>query len=176
MNDQYKYWLIYIKSTDINIDLELYAYTDKKSYMKQFKMERNMNKFVIIEKNLSKEEVHRLTVDYNTLYLLQLKGRTRLNSKNYIGNFSIVVTKEERLNVVNVCSDVILSKIWATIEYRPNIFKKKYQTALLLMGYTDAYKYLSLDFCSNSRFEDIAAEFEPDYLNTFLSIYSDLMV
>lgn len=178
MNERYKYWLIYLKSTDIDVDLELYAYTDRKKYMKQFRVERNMKRFVILEKHLTKEEVHTLADEYNQLYLMKFEGKTRVDSKDYIREFSIVITKEEHQNIISVCADVIMCKIFAAVEYDPRIFKEKYLKALNVSGYTNIYKYITVDFNSEEEtsFDDISQEFEPDYLSAFFNIYSELLM
>jgi len=174
IEQKYKYWLIYIKSTDIDIAYELYAYTDNKKYMKQFKEERNMDKFLIMMKKLTKKEIHQLTEEYNSSFLIPFEGKTRVESEKYIDQFSIMATKEEKLNVVNVCTDVIMSKMWTSVSYDPMLFKEKYKHMFVRLGYYNAYRYLCLDF-DLDYFEDIASEFEPDYLSAFLNMYSDLM-
>ena len=156
---KYKYWLIYIKSTDINIAYELYAYTDNKKYMKQF-----------VEEN----EIHKLTEEFNSSFLIPLEGKTRTEGKKYIGQFSIIATKAEKLNVMNTCTDVIMSKMWSSICYDPMLFKNKYKEMFIRLGYYNAFRYLCLDF-DLDYFEDIASEFEPDYLSAFLNMYSELM-
>lgn len=171
---KYKYWLIYIKSTDINIAYELYAYTDNKKYMKQFVEERDMNKFIVMMKKLTKNEIHMLTEEFNSSFLIPLEGKTRTEGKKYIGQFSIIATKAEKLNVMNTCTDVIMSKMWSSICYDPMLFKNKYKEMFVRLGYYNAYRYLCLDF-DLDYFEDIASEFEPDYLSAFLNMYSDLM-
>ena len=178
MNERYKYWLIYLKSADVDVELELYAYTDSKKYMKQFRLERNMKRFIIIEKLLTKEEIHTLADKYNRLYLMKFEGKTRVDAKDYIRNFSIVITKEEHQNIISDCADVIMCKIFASVEYNPICFKEKYLKALEVSGYSSIYNYITVDFNSEEEtsFDDITQEFEPDYLSAFFNIYSELLM
>lgn len=177
MNERYKYWLIYLKSADVDVELELYAYTDNKKYMKQFQLERNMKRFIVIKKFLTKEEVHMLAEHYNQLYLMKFEGKTRVDAKDYIREFSIIVTKEEHQNIISVCADVIMCKILAFVEYDPRYFKEKYLKALAVSGYNSIYMYITgySNYEEETSFDDVTQEFEPDYLSAFFNIYSELL-
>lgn len=175
MNETFLYYCFYLESNDINKPYELYAYTDSKKLAKRFKQERDMKKFIYQPYRLNIQEIHDITKNYREMYLETLTGKTKIN---HIGSpiveFSIVVTKMEKLNVINFISDLIFSKLWLHTSIDPKYFKSEYQKALKEIGYTDGYEYF---YSKNKDSTKSILEFglEPDFLNTFLSFYKELM-
>lgn len=171
----FTYWLIYQIFEEEN---ELYAYTDNKNFMHRFKEERDMNQFIIVKRKLTREKIHFLTENYQAMYLELFKAKTKLvkNGKYSIEEVSLVITQRERLNIVNIASDYIFSKIWKDLIYDPYVFKNNYLRSLRYIEYVDAYEYIQ---CDQGTFfdgeEDIISRFEPDYIGVFLDLYSDIM-
>ena len=172
----YPYWLIYFIYE--NGENELYAYTDNKSFMKRFKEERDMKKFIVIKRELTREKIHRLTKDCKAMYLELFKAKTKVYDKTsyHIREVTLLITQQERLTISNVASDYIFSKLWVNLDYDPYVFKDKYLRALWFTDYVAAHEYIQ---CEENSFMyplgDIIDCFEPDYIGIFLDLYSDTM-
>ena len=174
MRETFLWYCFYIESKDMDKDFELYAYTDSKKLAKRFQKERDMTKFIMKTYYLTVDEVHNLAENYNEMYLEIFQGKTKVNTDGFhIVEFSMVVTKMEKLNVLNFTSDLIFAKLWLLTNIDPKCFRPEYSEALDVLGYTDGYEYFYSD--KESKKSLLEFGFEPDFLSTFLHFYKDLM-
>ena len=165
----YKYWLIYQQYPS---GYSLYAYTDRKEYLKEFKSTRRMDLFEIQKMNLTREQIHDLTEEYSGGYLVMMKGRTQLKNEG-VSEFSMVMTKNEQLHVNSYLHQFLTVKIWELCVLNPRYLKKPFFDALSTIGYVDAFEQLM-----NPQSFDIGAWFsdhEPDYLSGFIKLYGDTL-
>ena len=94
MNRLYKYWIYYIKN-DNDTPPELYAYTDDKSLAKEFEISRDMNRFIKVKKELSKEEV-------TTSFWETLERKAHLYPGHAVQHISATKATEKIANYLNV--------------------------------------------------------------------------
>lgn len=169
--EEYKYWFIYIYYEN---EYEFYAYTDQKEILKYFKRDRNMKKFKIEKKKISKEYVNYLAKEYKDLYLEIFSARTKnLESDSYtIEKVKIAITQREKLTINNFAANLIFVKLWETIECEPYVFKPNFLRSLTFIHYTEAYDYINTYESPN----DILSFYEPDYIEIFINLYGDLLL
>ena len=169
-NQRYKYWVIYL--IDETGEKRLYAYTDRKQLLSGFKQTRNMDKFVIQKMFLTRKDIHTLTYDYNGGYLTTMEGKTQLSNYD-IGDFSLVVTKNEMVNVNSWVHTIVMVKIWNYCQLNPYLLKDKYFRALDDIGYVETYEQLiHPEF---NHIGDWLSNHEPDYLAGFIRMYGPLL-
>ena len=157
----YTYWIFYLTK-----DHSIYAYTDNKKIAKQFKKERNMEKFICEKKELEKEEVHYLAEDENGGLLIERMMRTKAKDGNLI-EVPIVITKNEDYTIMNVGGGLVGNKIFITAWTNPSVFQKEIRKALKIIKYTECYLMVSHGYDLNTL--------DTDDLGLFLRYYSDTM-
>lgn len=169
--NKYSYYIIEKKNKNQGI-YELYAYTDRKEFVKRWKKERNVSLFRITKVALDKEQIHNLTKEKMGEYLIELKGRTAYHGK--IEDFSIITTKTEELNVTSLLYKHLISNLYDLCQLNPyDIKSKKHFDSLRFFRYVDAYDYLH--GLNNKNFGDYITKHEPDLLAGFIYLYGDTL-
>lgn len=166
----YKYWLFLTKDTN-----ELYAYTDTKEYKDQFISERNMDKFICKKKLLTMDEVHKITYNYNELFLVRKKLRTK-NEEGKLYELEMTITKLEYTCIMTEGYYLLLSSIYAYAWTPPNIFNKEIQKSLEIIGYK--YCFDEINGSSESlKFMSARPQFikSVDDLGIFIRSYGDTL-
>lgn len=156
---KYKYHCFYRADTG-----ELYAYTDDKVYAKIFRKTRDMGIFIYQEKMLTSldlKDIHDEVPDaLITIYTFDLS-----NNELYFP-----ITLREKLTVEHTVQQTITASIYcATAGVPIEIFTKKIQKHLNILGYKDIYEEYS------SGWSKDLSNIKPDYLKCFLTLFGDTM-
>ena len=139
-NNFYKYYMYYKK--DKNDKYKIYAYTDDKHIAKLFENQRNMSKFKVKVKDITKDDIKALAEYHQTsiLEIVPIKFYDRETNKEY--NVDYALTTLEKLEFIRLNS-IATIKIYNSAWDSPLIFKKEIQKALFVLGYYDCHIYLS---------------------------------
>lgn len=134
----------------------LYAFTNKKSYMMEFKRYRDMKRFTIQTEDMSKKEYKSYTCDMRWRELQLFNAKTRGDNYKTI-KVPMILTYDESYFLNGHCA-----KIWDGYEYLlcdPVIMKRKYRDALsdLLM--------LNFYGCVRLKHDELLSEYlsHPEY-------------
>lgn len=170
MNDTtYSYYLIN-KISDLSC--ELYAYTDRKEFVKRWKKERKDGLFKISKVQLTRTQIHNLTTNRMGEYLIEFKGKTADNG--IIKNFSLITTKNEELNVTSFLYKKLIGDLYDICQLNPHEIKSpKHYNALVALNYVDTYDYLHSR--NNKTFAEYVFAHEPDLLAGFIFLYGDTL-
>ena len=177
MNNIFKYWFFYIKPEFKDLvyteeDSSLYGYTDNKEYSKLFKEQRDMNKFIVIKKEISKEEVNFLAREYPKEYLIKKTLKTKSSGMgSKIVDYDLVMTRYEELMIQTISYKVTTVDIFVSTWMDPKIFDDKYYSALKTIGYN--YHFNILNNCDKEERKN--NKFQPDLLSTFIRHYGFLL-
>lgn len=171
----YKYYFYYLIDDD---KTELYAYTDNKKISEEFKLQRNMNKFIYKKEKISREELNKLATDIPDLYLEVVDGITEKRGHGSpIEKISIAMTRLETMSVISTSNDIIYSKIWGNTYINPFIFKNDILFALQRIYYVNGYMtYFNKNDLELDVFDvDVYNDFDFDLFNTFVYLYGDTL-
>lgn len=175
----YTYWVFYLKTSyrnshyiPIPMESSIYAYTDVKDYEKEFKLTRDMSKFIIKKYKLTRQEIHQLIENEPTKYLKEIEGITKDENFNCVP-FHLVVTEEERIHIDRICNSAISVNIFIYAWDNPYIFKDKYIESLEKIGYLSIYNSISEDGTEISTDTPLI---EPDLLSCFLKEFRNLII
>lgn len=142
--DDYEMYLIYIKTDDMAdvAQYDIYAYTNSKEILKQFKETRNMDKFYIKKESFTKEELNDLYKTHMHSNLEKYKVSFRDNCYHY-HEASIPITQWERMKIDMASSMVIHEKIYEHVWTDIYPLKKKYYNALSKLLYVGLHHYIT---------------------------------
>lgn len=170
---KYKYWIFYLKN-DIYDEYTIYAYTDDEKIANQFIRERNMKLFKVKKQDLTRDEVHSLSLEYGELYLELFNGETKsfVDGKMKTMDFDLVVTKQESVTMTNTSYDIMYAKIWTHTTYNPEIFTEKIRRSLTTLLYTSGYDAMYSYTKDNNLFKVyLYDDIKPDYLGAFIHYF-----
>ena len=172
MNERtYKYWFFYIKPEFVDdvvsfqYSTNLYAYTDSKLYAESFMNMRNMDKFVLKKRKITRGDVNYFATNFPDGYLSEEKLPTRPKGKV----INVVMTKSERTDLENNINHIMYCKLWKYTVVNPNIFKKKYKKSLNIFGYSLGYEMISKNNIQTDL-SDIFSVINVDYLGAFIHL------
>lgn len=162
---EYKYWIYYFKDTN-----EIYAYTDNKKYAKEFELDRNMDKFIKIRKDILPEEVNYLARHYQGKYLT--KAKIKIYDKKTMKWFDsfLIMTLEEEITVQNKSVQLLYDSIYTYCWQDPYVFNEKIYKALDKLEYVNIYNQIS-SAQSNCYIEN-EIKLKPDELGIFVHYYA----
>lgn len=143
---KYKMWIFYLINKDEvygTSEYDIYAFTDKIEFVESFIQTRNMNKFFTKKIKMNQSEYNDLIKNYMNSELDMFEGTTKIKSSNDVKTFSLVLTRREKMTVTNMSSLCLNEYIYREVWVDPNIFKKKYISALSILQYTGLHQYLS---------------------------------
>ena len=149
-------------------DNELYAYTDNKSYAKEFESVRNMDVFVKKKAKLVSSDINILALEYQSRMLTK-KSLYTFNENGIGISIKMIMTMVEYISVSNMSTSFVynLSQLcWTS----PLIFNDKYQSMLDILGYTFMNATLSGKFKKFDLFN-----MKVDQLSFFLDLFSDTL-
>lgn len=137
---KFKYYIYYLRDEDGGYNL--YAYTDRKYLAKMFERQRNMDKFKVKIKDLTKEDVHNMAYDYRTLMLdiIDITFYDDELNKKYKVDYAL--TTGEKLEFIHKCTAVSL-KVYNNVWTSPLIFNKEIQKALFTLNYYTYHLYIA---------------------------------
>ena len=159
------YWFIYDKK---NLDSEdnLYAYTYEKKIIKKFKKQRNMEMFMIVRKELTRNQVNDLYKRYRELILVDVELKTRGFQKK-VAKVSLVITMKEKFIVESRHNRyVFMPHSIIDDPFNINIFKYEYVEALK----SCLYKYFSMITTGDILIADDESTVVVDDLQIYLEI------
>lgn len=139
---RYHYWCFYYHDAASQDDIwELYAYTDKKEYAKQFEATRNMKKFRKKSLKLTRKEVNYLADNYQGEYLRESLYLTKLPSKHKydITYVKFITTEMEDITARSWMSTFLTIKLWDNCWFDYHIFNDDLIEVLRKLHYTDGY-------------------------------------
>ena len=159
----YDYWFFFNKDND-----ELYAYTDDKKIYKDFKSQRNMKLFYYKKKELTRNEVRDLTSNENEKFLTEYN--LKYDNEMSKGSMRMVITKTEKLTVMNVSADLLSCDIYKYAWITPYIFKDDIIKSLQKIGYISCNDLIN---SSGENYFDIFSE--ADELGIFLRYFGNTL-
>lgn len=159
----YDYWFFFNKDND-----ELYAYTDDKKFYKDFKSQRNMKLFYYKKKELTRNEVRDLTNNENEKFLTEYN--LKYDNEMSKGSMRMVITKTEKLTVMNVSADLLSCDIYKYAWITPYIFKDDIIKSLQKIGYISCNNLIN---SSGENYFDIFSE--ADELGIFLRYFGNTL-
>lgn len=107
-----KVWLIYKKIPCLRPIL--YGFTDKKKILKLFEKQYNMNRFSIVNHDISKEEWYKLNQQHGNC-ILRVRGLTTLDSFHNECTVDVVMPEYDDLQLI-IESDRILDYIYEPLK------------------------------------------------------------
>lgn len=133
---EYKYWFYYLKDKKTD-KYYLYAYSNDKTTSDLFEYQRNMSKFHIKVKAISKEDVHYFAENHQCKILeaFPIEVYDRDSNEKFTTLYALTTT--EKLNYLHMDANVPIM-IYKNAWTNPLIFKKDIQKALFDLDY---YKY-----------------------------------
>lgn len=181
-----KIWVFYIKEVfkekvvfELGNDL-VYGWTDNKEYYKQFKHDRNMDKFISKVFHISSKEFNAFYKTHKNQKLVKLEGKTKaVNSVEKFTPFSIVVTSAEK-SYTNKNADVLLERTLLNLSWvDPSVFEDKYKKSLHNIKYDTFHNILINGWdkkCENKIIinMNMFSYVSPDLFSLFISLYKDL--
>lgn len=180
-SQEYKYWFFFIKPEYLDLvytekDSLLYAYTDNKEYSKLFRSQRDMNKFVMIKRNIDRDEVNHLAKNFTREYIIKKEIKTKskgIGSK--IINYDLIITKTEENIIQNNAYKALTVDMWTSAWTSPYIFKDKYVKALDIIGLVDRYNIINSWKSLDKKVDKVGENIQPDYLSTFIRQFGFLL-
>lgn len=177
-----RYYLIFLNNdftprTIIN-ESNFYGYSDEKELIKRFKSERNMNKFHILKKDLTPNDLHNIHYVNPSGYLELVDCNTKSTGDNVKSRISIVMTHGERLYITRMCQSTIFAELWNHTEFTPYILKQKYFDALKKIGYVDGFNMLNMSDTTpySLCYSPVEGDLDVDMFNAFLYHFGDTLV
>lgn len=160
----YKYYFYYF-------DNELYAYTDNKTFSKQFELYRDMKKFVKVIKKINKEEVNILAKENKDKYISSYKFFI-FNRKNGSG-FEILIplTFVEKISLTNTAIQLKEIDIYKYCWIPSYIFNSKIRKALSVLYYDNLNKHISSDGTEILYLPKYFSGLEIDYFSLFVRLF-----
>lgn len=155
---EYKYYFIVEKETN-----ELFAYSDNKTYVDEFKNSRDMRKFNVVKQYISRATVNKLAADIPKKYLVCKELPTKPKGKK----ISIILTQYEYEGLICMGNDIFFNKVRQNAHINLSIFKEKYSDALIAAGYGIYFHIWNGDLTLNDIFKFIS----PDYVNIFIHYF-----
>lgn len=157
----------------------LYAITNKKRYAKRFMRERNMNKFILMKKDIDSDLYTELSNArraivlqlYEYIYYPGIKENKPLSKTT-----TLLTTQMERL-MVESQTDQSLLGFSETIDFRdPYCFKEEYLNELRALEYDTFYKMFianALSFQGNEKYIPVDEDYlsPPDVLLDELQVF-----
>lgn len=177
MNDIKTYWLFYLKPEKLREEFKyymtgkLYAYTDSKELRDIFLLQRNMKHFDMQKQKFSKKEIHAITEEFQSGYLVQKELVTHTED-NIIHKVSMVLTQKEYSVVMNMgISYMYSSHKLLQIDINTRIFAWKYREALddLLVS------YINMINKGEIMIIDDKTKLRVDELNVFMRMFGVLL-
>ena len=182
-------YCIYIKRE--GLEPSLYAYTNEKELIDNFKKERNMDRFTIITHD-EDDMIGDVTIKN---YLAKKYSKLRLVKRTlstYTGNdfhvedkVTITITDEEDWKVFKTSSNIVdeFVKIVKDVFIFRNSFNHKIKDALKILQFYVVCDYALEKLIINSDYGDIYSDnyfkdtgfFKPDDLNIFISLYGNTL-
>ena len=122
----------------------IYALTNKKKFMKRFKQERDMNKFILFVKDDDEEEI-KLFMNQRRSTVLDLYKYRYIpkNQRDKEQKIEILSTYEEYNMTSSLAEDgtMVLDELFKIEFSNPFIFEDKYLNALRLLDYDTLFKF-----------------------------------
>lgn len=183
-----KYWLFYLREEYIDKFnylltpkyehdepgvsgyFNLYAYTDREKYKKEFCKNRDMSKFILKEKDLDANEIHHLAEDFKYGYLGSYKITTR--TKFDVGSVDVICTEGE-YQMTSMYSSFYDTNPQKLLPERipVEIFKDEYKELFDLTGVTYLSSAISGDVLMSNKY----CPFVIDLLFVYLDLFGNLM-
>lgn len=155
----------------------LYAITDKKEYMKRFKKERNMKKFIYICSEVDDEEYADFANMYRSTVLSEKDIQTvfdKYGKNNKIDFVKILMTESEyQFSTEEEFIEIFSEQWWINYAPHPYIFNTKIQKALSAFQYDVCYKLYTGDSCGSDDYAGPAISI--DNLAMFVFQYKELL-
>lgn len=155
---EYKYYFIFKKDTG-----DLFAYTDNKIYIQEFKKSRDMNRFYVKKQYINRKTVNDLAANIPKKYLVCKELPTK--PKGSI--ISIVLTQYEYEGLISQGNYIFFNKIRQNTHLDFSILKDEYYDALNNLGYGIYFSIWKGDLVLSDIFEYIS----PDYVNIFIHYF-----
>lgn len=111
----------------------LYAWTNKKSYYKNFLKTRNMEIFVMIESYVNKDTYDEIKYEYKSSMLTEYKE----------DDVQIIITNDEKVRIQDDYMEYIEEYLMGFATVNPDIFKGELYRALSNIIYTYLFSYAS---------------------------------
>ena len=159
-----KFWLFYLKETG-----KLYAYTSNKEYAYNFKLTRNMSKFIVKKVKLDSCEMNELYSSDVDGILSTYDGHT-VDNKYKIIDFSLIMTKREIKSVMVEETMAVSTSVLRYVWVPPMVLNEKYLDPLRCLLYPFLHAYIKDDSIDERVFRCIKS----DSLKIILSIYGEL--
>ena len=142
--NKYKIYLVYIKTDDVAdvSPYDLYAYTTSDEIIEVFKKTRNMEKFYIKKKYVTKIELNDLYKKYMNSYL-DIYSLSFRNKDYEYAESSIALTGMEKTKIDSISSLMIHEKIYENVWMDDYPLKKKYKKALEALLYSGLHHYIT---------------------------------
>ena len=112
---EYKYYFIVEKETN-----ELFAYSDNKTYVDEFKNSRDMRKFNVVKQYISRAIVNKLAADIPKKYLVCKELPTKPKGKK----ISIILTQYEYEGIICMGNDIFFNKVIEKYKYPCEAFNE----------------------------------------------------
>ena len=162
-----KYWIYYFKDSE-----EPYAYTDNKQYANLFELDRNMNLFKKIKKEMTKDEINFLAREYQNMYLKEVRLKIYDKSKERWFDGSFIMTADEYFNITMTEIRLMESDLFQHCWDNPAKFNSKIIKALEILEYNNVYRQIS-----STKYDErnIKINVKPDLLGIFLHYYGKTM-
>ena len=170
----YTYWFIYIRpeyvdkipmfiTTSDETNLPLFAYTDKRSILKNFLKIHNKDALIIKKKHLSRQEVNDLARHYQNDIIRKYTLQTKTKSYEVL-SLDLYMSEKEYIVAENLCYTEIES-IFRYVWDPTDKFKDKVMDALSILGYHELNYMLEVGECQ------VVNNMNPDIFSAFESIF-----
>lgn len=126
----------------------LYGYTTDKKVIKQFKKERDMDQFRIVEKSLDEDDLLLFEKNYRYKVIAIRKYITyRKDDIGYFKDFIEIASTEYEEEQTYVYSDVAILEAGKYTKNSPHIFNKDIRKALDILEYSNIREYAMTGCC-----------------------------
>lgn len=119
----------------------LYAFTNMEEYKKRFSEYRDMNKFMIVEREIEKSEYKDFCRVHPNQQLTLTKLFTKNDSERGYSHIEIVCTWDEEKNVV-IGSDESVFRNAQKVMFDPTILSRDLKICLYELGFFNIYQFL----------------------------------
>lgn len=179
----YKYWVFYllpqyyekfenILPVLVDPDTYIYAYTDNKDFADMFETMHNMKYFRRRKFNMTREQVHELTLTERNKYMKMQSYATSF--QNGVTSIDMIVTMEEIEAVEASVRDQIMKCSLKMELEDPMLFSNGLLSALTKLRYTKFWDYRE-GKVNGSPFDSITFCMSMDELSVYTSLFGVLL-
>lgn len=170
----YKFYIFYLNTEDEVYGVqpsEIYAYTNKKKYAKEFINSRISSNFRMKIVKLDRDEMNTLYNEHMLKILEPVDMLTRYSDSVDRKTVRIIVTRQEHMTCDNQASLYLHEYLYRDVFTSPIIFKKKYIKALTKILYSGLHYFVhGID----DIYMKTAERVSPNIVNILLDNFGEL--